>query len=463
MYIKQIYTSCLAEAAYYIESDGKAVIIDPLREVDPYIALAKERNAEIIYIFETHFHADFISGHIDLSKKTGAPIVFGPNAEADFDFYSTTDNEIFKIGKLKLQVLHTPGHTIESSCYLLFDEFGQANAIFTGDTLFVGDVGRPDLAVKSDLSQKDLAGLLYQSLKEKIKPLDDSVIVYPAHGAGSSCGKNIGSETFSTIGEQKKLNYALQDMSRDTFIEVVTDGLMAPPKYFFDNARINRTGYSSLESVLEKTDVALDIATFKQEIESGSLIIDTRHPEEFATGFIGNSISIGTNGMLAIWAGSLIELNRSIVIVAESKEMAHESILRLARVGIENIHGYLSGGISTWRTAGFPLENVNMIQASEFETQTNKNTIILDVRRPTEFENGHVEFAENHPLDVLEEEVDRLDHEKTYLVYCAAGYRSMIAASILKKAGIRNIINVKGGYTELEKTSVKIKLEPKEN
>ncbi|MCB0278925.1 MAG: MBL fold metallo-hydrolase [Calditrichaeota bacterium] len=449
MFIKQIYTSCLAESSYYIESGKEAAIIDPLREAAPYLELAEKRGAKINYIFETHFHADFVSGHLDLSLQSGAPIIYGPTATADFTFHEAFDGEEFKLGDITLRLLHTPGHTPESSCLLLIDENGNDHSLFTGDTLFVGDVGRPDLAVKSNLSQKDLAAMLYDSLEQKIKPLADDVIIYPAHGAGSSCGKNIGKETYSTLGEQKRMNYAMQPMNKDTFIEAVTSGLSAPPKYFFENARINKSAYKTLDSILENSFKALSIETVIELQKKDVLIIDTRSTREFEQSHINGSIFIGLNGMFAIWAASLIDLNREIVILAADQQSALESIIRLARVGIENVHGYIDGGIDAWVKSGGETSQLNSLNADELE-KIKSGSLVLDVRRPSEFSGGHLDSAKNFPLDHIENEISDLDSSLDYVIYCAGGYRSVIASSLLKRNGIHRITNIRGGYAAIE-------------
>jgi glyoxylase-like metal-dependent hydrolase (beta-lactamase superfamily II)/rhodanese-related sulfurtransferase len=448
MYIEQLYTSCLAEAAYYIESNGEAAIIDPLRETEPYIALAKKRGANIKYIFETHFHADFVSGHVDLAKKTNAKIIFGPSAETGFESTIAYDNQLFNIGDITLKVLHTPGHTLESSCYLIIDESGKEHAVFTGDTLFVGDVGRPDLAIKSNLTQEDLAGMLYESLNSKIKTLGDDVIVYPAHGAGSACGKNIGKETFSTIGHQKKTNYALQKMSKNDFITAVTDGLTKPPNYFSMDAMLNKQGYTNIDDVLNNNTNALSIAEFEMEAQDGVIILDTRNPEEFELGSVPNAINIGLNGQYAPWVGALIDPLKPIILIANEGKEA-EAILRLARVGYENVKGYLSGGIVAWVKSGKPVMTSNSIDAPTFvKEMLNKN--IIDVRNRGEWNNGVLENANLIELGELQNKINLLDKNKHYYVHCAGGYRSMMALSILKKNGFKNITNVLGGISKIK-------------
>ncbi|MGZ4058756.1 MAG: MBL fold metallo-hydrolase [Bacteroidia bacterium] len=455
MYIEQLYTGCLAEAAYYIESDGEAAIIDPLRETSPYTELAKKRNAKIKYVFETHFHADFVSGHIDLAKKTGAEIIFGPTAETGFDSLIAKDNEIFKIGKIKLKVLHTPGHTMESSCFLLIDENEKEKAIFTGDTLFVGDVGRPDLAIKSDLTINDLAGMLYDSLNTKIKPLADDVTVYPAHGAGSACGKNIGKETFSTIGTQKKMNYALQPMTKQEFISAVTDGLTDAPGYFTLDATLNKQGYSNIDDVLKKNTKALSVAEFESMLNNGALVLDVRSPDDFEKGFVPNAINIGLNGQYAPWVGALLDASVPLVLITdEGKEM--EAVLRLARVGYENVNGYLQGGITAWKNAGKKMETVNSVSAADFVSHLKASDNILDVRKPGETESGVIENAQLICLSKLQSQISTLDKNKHYFIHCAGGYRSMMAASIMKQKGFANITNVLGGMGKIKETGLKL-------
>src|SRR3954466_13196415 len=391
MYIEQLYTPCLAEAAYYIESNGEAIIIDPLRETEPYLALAQKRGATIKYIFETHFHADFVSGHIDLAAKTGAVIVYGPTAETSFYSLVAEDEELFTIGDAKLKVLHTPGHTMESACYLLYDETGKEHAVFTGDTLFVGDVGRPDLAIKSDLTQDDLAGLLYDSLNKKIKTLQDDVIVYPAHGAGSACGKNIGKETFSTIGHQKKTNYALQPMTKSAFVSVVTEDLEAPPTYFTMDAMLNKQGYENIEEVLTKNTNPLTVDEFEKSIEKGMLVLDTRTADEYEQGSIKNALNIGLNGQYAPWVGALLDVNQPLLLITdEGKET--EAILRLARVGYEKVQGYLKGGMEEWKKAGKPVSSMNSITAKEFAKNLEQKNII-DVRNASEWKSCVIQQA----------------------------------------------------------------------
>jgi glyoxylase-like metal-dependent hydrolase (beta-lactamase superfamily II)/rhodanese-related sulfurtransferase len=449
MYIEQLYTGCLAEAAYYIESNGEAAVIDPLRETEPYLELAKKRNARIKYVFETHFHADFVSGHIDLAKSTGAKLIFGPTANPGYASYVAEDGERFQLGDLDIKVLHTPGHTMESSSFLLLDENGKEHAVFTGDTLFIGDVGRPDLAVKSDLTKEDLAGLLYDSLHAKILTLPDDVIVYPAHGAGSQCGKNLSDETVSTIGKQRLMNYALQPMSREQFIEVVTEGLLEPPKYFPENARINREGYNDINRVLEKNLKALEIEEFENAINNGATILDTRHPDLYETGSIRYSLNIGLDGQYAVWVGSLIDIDQPLVLITEDGK-EYESILRLARVGYENVLGYLKGGIQTWANSGKAVQTVQSIRPESIMEYVDNGYTILDVRRTSETETEHLEGAKNLPLVDLQEKVEQLDAQGKYVIHCAGGYRSMIAASMLKSKGFNHIVNVYEGFDAIK-------------
>lgn len=452
MFIKQFYTSCLSEAAYYIESEGEVAIIDPLRDTEEYIMLAKQNNAGIKYIFETHFHADFVSGHIDLGKKTGAPIIFGPGAVTNYEVYNAKDNEIFKLGKISIQVLHTPGHTLESSCYLLRDENDKPHAIFTGDTLFVGDVGRPDLS-SGNMTSTELAGIMYDTIQNKVMPLADDVIVYPAHGAGSSCGKSLGPETFSTIGEQKKNNYALQPQSKEEFIAAVTDGLAVPPKYFAINAQINMQGYTSLDAVKQKGLTALSIEEFKILKSGDVLVLDTRHASIFTQGFIPGSIFIGLEGRFAEWAGSLLSFDKPMILVTEpGKE--EETVVRLSRVGFDKILGYLRGGFEAWQQAGEPTDMIIDIEADELamDIPHDPNLVVVDVRRETEFADGHVAGAQNLPLNEMNDVVNlaHFEENQNLYVHCAGGYRSVIAASLLKREGTHNLRNVLGGWSKIK-------------
>jgi hydroxyacylglutathione hydrolase len=450
MIIKQLYTGCLSEAAYYIESEGEAAIIDPLRDTDEYIKLAKENNAGIKYIFETHFHADFVSGHIDLSKQTGAPIIYGPGAKTDYKVYNSKDNEIFKLGKISIQVLHTPGHTLESSSYLLRDENDKPHAIFTGDTLFVGDVGRPDLS-SGNMSSSDLAGIMYETIQNKILPLADDIIVYPAHGAGSSCGKNMGPETFSTIGEQKKTNYALQPQSKEEFVAAVTDGLPVAPKYFAINAQINMQGYESLDNIKQKGLTALSIDGFK-ELKDDVLVLDTRHATVFTKGFIPGSIFIGLEGRFAEWAGSILSFDKPMILVTEpGKE--EETVVRLSRVGFDKIQGYLNGGFESWENAGETVDLIIDIEADELamDIPHDPNLVVVDVRRETEFADGHIVDAQNLPLNEMNDvlNLSHFEDNQNLYIHCAGGYRSVIAASLLKREGTHNLRNVLGGWGKI--------------
>lgn len=454
MKVEQIYTGCLAQGAYYIESNGEAAIIDPLREVEPYIEKAKKNNVEIKYVFETHFHADFVSGHVDLSNKTGAPIIYGPNANPDFDATIATDGQEFKIGNATIKVLHTPGHTMESTCYLLMDENGKATSLFSGDTLFIGDVGRPDLAQKgADLTQEDLAATLFDSLRNKIMPLADDIIVYPAHGAGSACGKNMSKETTDTLGHQKETNYALRaDMTKEEFIKEVTTGLMPPPAYFPLNVMMNKKGYESIDKVLERGLMALSPEGFEAAAnETGALILDTRAPQTFAQGFVPNSINIGIDGNFAPWVGALIpDIKQQILLIAdEGRE--EEVVTRLSRVGYDYSIGYLKGGFDAWKNSGKEVDNITSITAEEFADINDKQDInILDVRKSSEHLSEHIVDAENYPLDNINDNMEVLDKNKTYYIHCAGGYRSMIFTSILKARGYENLVDVKGGFKAIK-------------
>ncbi len=451
MYIEQLYTNCLAEAAYYIESDGEAAIIDPLRETEPYIELALKRGAKIKYVFETHFHADFVSGHIDLSRKTNAPIIYGPDANTDYAVHNAKDGEEFILGNVRIRVLHTPGHTPESSCYLLLDEEGKEYAIFTGDTLFVGDVGRPDL-LDGMMSQETLAGMMYDSLTRKIKTLPDDVIVYPAHGPGSACGKNIGKETTSTIGEQKRFNYALRDMSRKEFIEKLTEGILPPPQYFFEDARINKEGYDPIEDVLKRNTVALVPDQFRTLVAEGVTILDTRSADDFEREHIPGAVNIGLNGQFAVWVGTLVDINKRLVLVTETGK-EEETVLRLARVGYENVAGYLKGGVSSY---GKPLAEVKSVSASEVQKEMDNGAEVLDVRKPGEWNISHLKNAIFLPLADFPDVFDDLDRNKPYIVHCGGGYRSMTAISIMKNHGFKSLINVYGGFGAMQDAGMKI-------
>lgn len=456
MKIEQIYTGCLAQGAYYIESDGEAAIVDPLRESQTYLEKAEKEDSKIKYIFETHFHADFVSGHVDLASKTGATIVFGPGAKTEYDIHEAHDEEIFEIGRIKVKVLHTPGHTLESTTFLVIDESGKEHAIFSGDTLFIGDVGRPDLAQKGTITQEVLAGYLFDSLREKIMPLPDDVIVYPAHGAGSACGKNMSKETTDLLGNQKKTNYALRsDMTKDEFIKEVTDGLLPPPQYFAQNVAMNKSGAKGLDEILAKGTVALDVETFEAMANhEGALVLDTRSPQEFAKGHIPNSIFIGIDGSFAPWVGALIpDLKQPIVFLSENGR-EEEVVTRLSRVGYDNTLGYLEGGIAEWKNSGKEVETLKSITANEFaEEFTNKDLTVLDVRKPSEFEAEHVENAENFPLDFISENMHQVE-DKTYHIHCAGGYRSVIAASILKSRGFHKLVDIAGGFKAIGETDI---------
>jgi glyoxylase-like metal-dependent hydrolase (beta-lactamase superfamily II)/rhodanese-related sulfurtransferase len=458
MKIEQIYTGCLSEAAYYIESNGEAAIIDPLREITPYLKKAEQNGAIIKYIFETHFHADFVSGHVDLAEKSGATIVYGPTAKTTFKSHIAKDGEQFKIGDLTIITLHTPGHTPESTTYLLKDANGKDHCIFSGDTLFIGDVGRPDLAQKGDLTIEDMAATLYDSLHNKILTLADDVIVYPAHGAGSACGKNMSKETFDTLGHQKEVNYALKASSKEQFIKEVTDGILPPPQYFAKNAAMNKGGYQSIDDVFEKGLVALSPKDFETIANlTGALILDTRDPQVFAKSFIPKSINIGLNGQFAPWVGALItDLKQELLLVTEDGK-AEETITRLARVGYDNTIGYLAGGIAAWQNAEKQTDKINSISAAEFEVvlNTNKNINVLDVRKPGEYEAEHLEATLTRPLDYINDWTNEVSADETYYVHCAGGYRSMIAASILKARGIDNVIDIAGGYGAIKDTNLK--------
>ncbi|PHN05947.1 MBL fold metallo-hydrolase [Flavilitoribacter nigricans] len=454
MLIEQIYTGCLAQGAYYIESEGEAAIIDPLRETKPYLDRMQERGARIKYIFETHFHADFVSGHLDLAQKTGATIVYGPNAETAYEKYLAKDGEEFQLGKVTIRVLHTPGHTPESTTYLLLDKAGKPHAIFSGDTLFIGDVGRPDLAQKKgSLTKEDLAGWLYDSLRNKIMTLPDEVIVYPAHGAGSACGKNMSSETWSTLGEQKRTNYALRaDMTKEEFIKEVTDGLQPPPQYFAKNAKLNKTGYESFDTVMERGAVALSPKEFEDAANAtDAVILDVRDKNDFVKGFIPNSIFIGLDGTFAPWVGALIpDLQQAILIVApEGQE--EETVKRLSRVGYDNAIGYLEGSFAAWAADGREVDQVNSISVEEFAKRYNEqeDLKVLDVRKPGEWEGEHLENSDNFPLDFISSNMHRIQKDNSYTLHCRSGYRSTIAASILKSRGFENIVNVLGTFEEM--------------
>lgn len=454
MFIQQLYTGCLSEAAYYIESNGEAAVIDPLRDIDSYLQLANERKARIKYIFETHFHADFVSGHLDLAAATGAPIVYGPGTQTKFDAHVAKDGEQFRIGDLTIEVLHTPGHTLESSCYLLKDENGKDHCIFTGDTLFVGDVGRPDLAQKGEkLTVEDLAGMLYDSLRNKLFPLSDEVIVYPAHGPGSSCGKNLGPSTHSTIGEEKKTNYAMKAETKEQFIKEVTDGITAPPQYFPINAMINKEGYDSLDAILKQGLTPLSPEEFKKATTPDTIILDTRRADVFTLGFVPDSISIGLEGRFAEWAGSLLPFEAPLLLVTDpGKEK--ETIIRLARVGFSKVMGYLDGGYPAWQQSGEPVDMIIDVEADELmmDIPFDDRLVVVDVRKPAEFADGHLKNAQNIPLNDMNDpgSMANLEEDQNIYVHCQGGYRSVIASSLLKRQGIHNIRNIVGGWNKIK-------------
>jgi len=452
--IEQIYTKCLAQGAYFIESNGEAAVIDPLRETEPYLKRAEELGVKIKYIFETHFHADFVSGHIDLAKKTGAKIVYGPQAETSFDIHNATDGEEFSLGEIKIKALHTPGHTPESTCYLLIDKEGKEKAVFTGDTLFIGDVGRPDLAQKSNkITVEDLAGWMYDSLRNKLMVLPDETIVYPAHGQGSACGKNMSSETWSTLGEQKASNYALrQDMTKAEFITEVTSGLQAPPQYFPKNAKLNKVGYDSYDEVMERGKKALSVREFKTLSEQKDvLVLDVRDKSEFVKGFIPNAWFIGLDGSFAPWVGTLITdiMQKIILVCPEGKE--EETVKRLARVGYDHAIGYLDGGIQSWIDAGEEISKIDTIDVAEFLRfhKDYKDIEILDVRKPGEWETKHIKSAQHFALDFIHENMAEYNPKKLYYMHCRSGYRSTVAASVLMQKGHSNFVNVQGSFDEL--------------
>jgi glyoxylase-like metal-dependent hydrolase (beta-lactamase superfamily II) len=457
MNIEQIYTGCLAQGAYYITSKGEAVIIDPLREVQPYLDRLNRDGVKLKYILETHFHADFVSGHLDLSKKTGAPIVYGPTAQPEFDFISAKDGQILELGNIKIKVLHTPGHTMESTSYLLIDENGKDNSLFSGDTLFLGDVGRPDLAQKAaSMTQEELAGLLYDSLMTKIMPLADDITVYPAHGAGSACGKNMMKETVDTLGNQKKMNYALNQPNKEAFVIAVTDGLTPPPGYFGMNVAMNKKGYDSYEGILEQGMKSLTADEFEAVAEStGALILDTRNGDDFSKGFIPQAINIGLNGDFAPWVGAMIaDVNQTILLVTEiGKE--EEAITRLSRVGFDKVLGHLSGGFDTWKGSGKEIDSVDRISADEFKMKVKiGESKVLDVRKETEYAAEHLEESYSRPLSAINDWVKDINPKEHFFIHCAGGYRSMIAASILQARGYRNFTEIRGGFSAISKTNL---------
>lgn len=457
MKVEQIYTGCLAQGAYYIMSDGEAAIIDPLRETKPYIDRLEKDGVKLKYIFETHFHADFVSGHIDLSEKTGAPIVYGPTAQPEFDAIIATDNQIFEIGKVKIKAIHTPGHTMESTCYLLIDENGKETALFSGDTLFLGDVGRPDLAQKAaSLTQEELAGLLYDSLYQKIIPLADDITVYPAHGAGSACGKNMMKETVDTLGNQKQMNYALNQDSKEDFIKAVTDGLLPPPAYFGMNVAMNKKGYDSFEEVLNQGMQPLSVEAFEIAAEtSGALILDTRNDKIFTHGFVPQSINIGLSGDFAPWVGALVADVKQPILLVVDEGTVEEAVTRLSRVGFDNVLGYLKGGFEAWKAAGKETDSIRRIDAEQFAKVVNiaKDTIV-DVRKESEYAAEHIENAYSKPLAYINDWIKDINPNDHFYLHCAGGYRSMIAASILQSRGYRNFTEVAGGFNAIAKTNV---------
>ena len=457
MKIEQIYTGCLAQGAYYITSNGEAAIIDPLRDVEPYLERAKKDNVKIKYIFETHFHADFVSGHVDLAKATGAKIVFGPNAKTEYTAYIASDGEEMKLGDVTFKILHTPGHTMESTCFLLRDENGKDHSLFSGDTLFIGDVGRPDLAQKAaSMTLEELAATLFHSLRNKVMTLADDVMVYPAHGAGSSCGKNMSKETVSTIGEQKQLNYALREnMTEVEFVKEVTDGLMPPPGYFGMNVMLNKTGYENINSVMLRGLQALTPEGFETAAnETGAVVLDTRNAQVFSEGFIPNSINIGLDGQFAPWVGAMLpDVKQELLLVTEIGQ-EEESVKRLARVGYDNVIGFLNDGFSAWKNAGIEVDSVNRITADEFAERFKTEPIVIDVRKPGEFAAEHVDGAKSIPLDFINEDMAEFPKEEPFIIHCAGGYRSMIAASILKSRGYDNFLEVIGGFNAIVKTDV---------
>ncbi len=458
MKIEQIYTGCIAHAAYYLESNGEVAIFDPLREVQPYIERAAMDNAKIKYVFETHFHADFVSGHLDLAAKTGATIVYGPTAKPQFEALVAEDNQVFEVGNYKVKVIHTPGHTMESTTYLLIDENGKEHGIISGDTLFIGDVGRPDLAqhVIAELTQEKLANHLFDSLRNKIMPLSDDLIVYPNHGAGSACGKKMSKETTDTLGNQKKTNYALRaDMTREEFVKELLTGLTNPPGYFPKNVLMNIQGYESLDTVMERGRKALTAQEFEfVATETHALILDTRAPEVFAKGFIPNSINIGLDGSFAMWVGEMITDIKQEILLVTDKDREEEAIIRLSRVGYDHTIGFLAGGFESWQAANFEIDTVERMTASELEASYGNEPLIIDVRKKSEFDSEHVLNAVNIPLNELNLRFAELPKNQAFILHCGGGYRSMIAASILKSRGFEDFKDVEGGMTEILKTTI---------
>jgi hydroxyacylglutathione hydrolase len=457
MLIEQIYTGCLAQGAYYIESNGEVAIIDPLREVQSYIDKASANNSKIKYIFETHFHADFVSGHVTLAEKTNAPIIFGPNANPTYKAHIANDGEVFALGEITIKVVHTPGHTMESTCYLLKDKSGKDLALFSGDTLFLGDVGRPDLAQKAaDMTKEQLAGTLYDSLRNKIMTLSDDVIVYPAHGAGSACGKNLSKETIGTIGNQKEVNYALrEDMTKEEFVKEVTDGLLPPPAYFPMNVKMNKEGYENVENIV-KDAIAFNPIMFELVAnETDALVLDVRHEDDFVNGHLPKSIFIGINGNFAPWVGALIvDIKQPILLVTPAGK-EQETIMRLARVGYDNTLGYLEGGFDAWKKAGLEYDTVTSISADELEHKITENSLVFDVRKPGEYEAEHIVDVPSTPLQFLNDYLAEFPSKETFYIHCGGGYRSVIAISILKARGYHNAVNVIGGFEEIKKTTIK--------
>ena len=457
MILEQIYTGCLAQGAYYIESNGEVAIIDPLREVQDYLDKAKNSSSKIKYIFETHFHADFVSGHVTLAQKTGAKIVFGPSAKTNFEAIIAEDNQVFEVGNITITVLHTPGHTMESSCYLLKDKNGKDHALFSGDTLFLGDVGRPDLAQKGAVTEEDLAGFMFDSLRNKVMLLADDVIVYPAHGAGSACGKNLSKDKVGTIGDQKKTNYALRtDMIKEEFIKEVTSGLLPPPAYFPLNVKLNKEGYKSVEDIIKNSAKPLKVKEFEIVAnETNTLILDVRHQTKFIKGFIPQSIFIGLDGGFAPWVGALIkDIKQPILLVCETGS-EKEVITRLSRVGFDNVIGYLDGSFASWTKANKEIDTLESVSADILEDEINKNAIVFDLRKPSEYSNGHIENVSNTPLDFLNSHISQFPKKDNFYVHCAGGYRSVIASSILKARGFHNVINVALGYSAIRNTTIK--------
>ncbi len=455
MIVEQLYTSCLSEAAYFIASGNEAAIVDPLRDIQTYLDLAKKHNVSIKYIFETHFHADFVSGHLDLAKATGATIVYGPQTQTRLNVHIAKDGEVFNVGDLSIETVHTPGHTVESTCYLLKEANGNPYCIFTGDTLFVGDVGRPDL-FSGNMTKEELAGMMYESLNTRIKPLEDHIIVYPAHGPGSACGKNLGPQTFSTIGEQKQTNYALQDQTKEAFIASVTDGLNTPPQYFPINARINKEGYNSLEEVMKQGLTPLSIADFKTKAKEGAIILDTRPAHVFTEGFVPGSVFVGLEGRFAEWLGTILPFDEPIILVTEQGK-EEETIVRMARVGYDKVEGYLNGGFEGWQQAGEKIDLIIDVEADELamDMPHDPNLVVIDVRKPSEFDAGHIKGAHNVSLATMSDPgvlVEFEEERDNYYVHCAGGYRSVIACSLMKREGVHNIRNILGGWGKLKDT-----------